>query len=340
MNSKRIGIDARLYFQTGVGTYVRNLIRFLPKFTPGNIEFYLYVLPQDIPRITITYPRMKIRPVAASWHSLSEQTTFYDILMKDRLDLMHFTYFSYPVRYKRPFIATIHDLTPLLFKTGRASTMNPLFYELKYRVFRYILKKQIERAVAIITPTNTIKQQIAQIYGVRCGEKTTSIYEGVDYELLEAEQKPSIQLPKNIPHDYLLYVGNFYPHKNVERLILAYRFIKPTGKPALVLVGPDNFFAKKLRNFIQKSNIDSIYFLHDTSREELVALYKKARALVNPSLSEGFGLPLIEATYFHCPVIASDIPVFKELLGAKYSSFDPTDVSDISSKLEKKKEKC
>ena len=69
------------------------------------------------------------------------------------------------------------------------------------------------------------------------------------------------------------------------------------------------------------------------SSEDLVYFYKNALALVHPSLSEGFGLPLIEAAYFNCPIIASDINVFKELLGNNYLSFNPNDVNDITSKI-------
>lgn len=65
----------------------------------------------------------------------------------------------------------------------------------------------------------------------------------------------------------------------------------------------------------------------------MVYFYKNAIALVHPSFSEGFGLPLVEAMHFKCAIIASDIPVFKELLGEKYVSFKPTDVGDIASQL-------
>ena len=69
------------------------------------------------------------------------------------------------------------------------------------------------------------------------------------------------------------------------------------------------------------------------SSEDLVYFYKNALALVHPSLSEGFGLPLIEAAYFNCPIIASDINVFKELLGNNYLSFSFFSSFNISDKI-------
>src|SRR3989338_4221188 len=128
---KRIGIDARLYFQTGVGVYLRNFIHYLQNFTPKDVEFYIYVLERDASQIDFKNSLFIKREVQTLWHTLDEQTLFYSVLQKDKLDLMHFTYFSYPVLYNRPFIATVHDITPLNHKTGRASTLSPWLYELK-----------------------------------------------------------------------------------------------------------------------------------------------------------------------------------------------------------------
>ncbi len=329
MKPKRIGIDARLYFQTGVGTYLRNLLHFLPVTAPKNVEFYIYVLPEDRKKILFKDNRFILREVEARWHSLSEQTTLYRVLMQDELDLMHFTYFSFPIFYKKPFIATIHDLTPLLFKTGRASTLNPYWYELKFQIFKKVLSSQIQNAKMIITPSETVKKQIEDVYGKEYTMKILPIHEGVNFELVEA--KEDTRLKEIVGRDFFLYVGNFYPHKNVDRLIEAYTMADT--KTPLVLTGPDNGFAQKLKKSIPQENKQNIHFVHETSNDDLIYLYKHAKALVNPSLSEGFGLPLVEAAYFGCPVIASDIPVFKELLGDQYSSFDPQDEKDITQKL-------
>lgn len=329
MKKTRIGIDARLYFQTGVGTYLRNLLSYLPAALGSEIDLYVYVLPEDVASLKLP-SQCTIRPVDARWHSISEQLVFYRALMKDELDLTHFTYFSYPFLYSRPFIATIHDLTPLLFKTGRASTHSSLFYEIKHRVFKFILMKQILNAQRIITPTATVKKQITEFYGAQLLSKIMPIYEGMNKELVEASRDTdSNKLLPGLSPEYLLYVGNFYPHKNVERLIMAYKLLQMEEKPPLVLAGPDNVFARALKKSIASSGITGIQFIHDTSHTELISLYKHARALVNPSLSEGFGLPLVEAAYVRCPVIASDIPVFHELLGDLYTKFDPTAVEDI-----------
>jgi glycosyltransferase involved in cell wall biosynthesis len=73
--------------------------------------------------------------------------------------------------------------------------------------------------------------------------------------------------------------------------------------------------------------------LKNPTLSDLIFFYKNAEALVHPSLSEGFGLPLIEAAYFNCPIIASNIEVFRELLKENYLSFDPNNANDISEKI-------
>ena len=335
MKIRKIGIDARLYFQTGVGTYVRNLLYYLSLSSPNSMQFYVYVLPKDVPTIHLPPGRFTIRPVDAPWHSVREQTVFYSAIMEDTLDLMHFTYFSYPIRYMRPFIATVHDVTPLLFKTGRASTLSPLWYEIKHQIFTFVLSSQIKHARTIITPTKSVKDQIVTMYGSSISNKIYPLYEGVSYELMAAKENTS--LSKKYPKPFYLYVGNFYPHKNIERLIEAFRKmlkqVQHDNPPDLLLVGPDTMFAQKLKDHIAAQNIRNITFNHNATIEDLVFFYNHAKALINPSLSEGFGLPLIEAAYFGCPVIASNIPVFRELLGSNYTSFDAMNVEDIASKL-------
>ncbi len=335
---KKIGIDARLYSQTGVGTYLRNFLHYLPKKLSPSVQIFIYILPQDRGKIDINDNRIHIREVNAPWHSVREQTVFYRAIMRDQLDLMHFTYFSYPVLYKRPFIATVHDVTPLLFKTGKASTLNPLLFEIKHLAFKYVLSQQIKWARIIITPSQVVKDQLVHMYGHKSANKIIPIYEGVSVDLMNASE--NTELKKSLTFPYFLYVGNFYPHKNVDKLLEAFQLFSQSKRSQkmndpihLNLVGPDNMFAQKLKQKIKQENIENVQFDHNAGCEELVYYYKHAQALINPSLSEGFGLPLIEASYFGCPVVASDIPVFREVLGKNYRSFNRENIQDIAEAL-------
>lgn len=326
---KKIGIDARLYSQTGVGTYLKNLIYFLEKKDLKNKLVYIYLLPEDYKKLTFKNKNILKRKVYERWHTIGEQLGFAVKLYQDNLDLMHFTYFSYPIFYFRKFIATVHDVTPLLFKTGKASTKNKFIYDLKHLFFRLILRCQIVRAVRIITPTLTVKGQLEKIYGKKISNKISSIYEGVNYQIINSKENKS--LGKKF-EDFFIYVGNFYPHKNIERLIRAFSTVKTSSK--LLLLGPNDFFKRRLSQLINElKQKNRILFFNSLSVGDLIFFYKNANALIHPSISEGFGLPLIEAAYFGCPIIGSDIKVFKELMGDNYLSFDPTNVEDMSEKI-------
>jgi glycosyltransferase involved in cell wall biosynthesis len=315
---KHIGIDARLLFQTGVGTYLQNLLHYLPEYISGDVRFTIYCLPQDKDFIKKEVPQSHIHTTTALWHSLDEQTTFLSCINEDNLDLMHFTYFGHPVLYNKKYISTIHDVTPLLFKTGKASTKSSITYMLKHAVFSYVLKNQIEKSEAIITPTKTVKEQLAQLYGTEISQKITPVYEGVSYRLLAAKKTPT-----EMHKPYLLYVGNFYPHKNVLFMIQA--FAKSNSPYSLVLAGPHDYFLKRILDSLTQNEKEHLIIKDKQSLSELASLYSNAEALIHPSVSEGFGLPLVEAMYFGLPIIASHIPVFQELLKTSYYSFDPYD---------------
>jgi glycosyltransferase involved in cell wall biosynthesis len=325
---KKIGIDARLYSQTGVGVYLRNLIYYLQKIETNNVSYYIYILDEDCDKISLSSENFILKKVTEKWHSLSEQTIFLKKINNDHLDLMHFPYFSYPLFYKRKFITTIHDLTPIFFKTGKASTQNPLIYQFKHKVFEYLLANQVFNSEAIITPTITVKNQLKKLYGEKLESKIYPLYEGFNYELVDAV--PTSQTL--VEGDFFLYVGNFYPHKNVDKLIEAFSSIKEDIK--LIFFGPNDFFSKKIKDNICKRKLEKkIIFFHNYRLSDLAFFYNNAKALIHPSLSEGFGLPIVEAINFGLPIIASDIPVFREILGNKGYFFNPESSEEIKNKI-------
>ena len=326
---KKIGIDARLYSQTGVGTYIKNLIYYLEKKEFKDIVFYIYLMPDDYDCLLFKNKNIIKRVADYRWHSFKEQIGFALKLYRDKLDLMHFTYFSYPVLYCKKFIATVHDTTPLLFKTGKASTKNQFVYKVKHLFFRIILRCQIKRSIKIITPTFTVKEQLEDIYGKKISKKILPIYEGVNYKIIKTMGNKDLSKKFN---NFFIYVGNFYPHKNVEKLIYAFKNIDKKYK--LILLGPDDYFSNRILRCIDTSKSgNNISLFKNPNLEDLVFFYKNALALIHPSLSEGFGLPLVEAAYFNTPIIASNIKVFKELLGNNYLSFNPNSIDDIAGKI-------
>lgn len=134
---------------------------------------------------------------------------------------------------------------------------------------------------------------------------------------------------------YFLYVGNAYPHKNLEGLLEAFSRLQSTVYSLqLILVGTEDYFYKRLKDKVEKMGLkNEVIFYGPATRDELNNLYRNATALVFPSLMEGFGLPGLEAMANGCPVICSDIPVFKEIYGEAAVYFDPNNIDDIREKM-------
>lgn len=314
---RKVGIDARLMYQTGVGVYIRNLLLNLATLDTENIEFYIYARNVDIARFrlqeTKLYKAKKFifRPTSIAWHGFAEQLFFWIVLRKDKLDLMHFTYVSWPVLYSKPFIATLHDTILLTHPTGKATTKYMWWYWIKHLVFRFVLAQQVGRAKKIIVPSQAVAQELARVFP-NISNKVVALYEGVDQSFIHAK---SDEVKTLIDTPFFLTVGNAYPHKRIELVIEAFEKLQKQFPHAMLcIVGPDNYFSHMLGTMVEHKNIrNHVLFLHNVSVGKLKWLYEHAVTLVFPSLAEGFGLPVVEALYCKCPLILSDIPVFREI---------------------------
>lgn len=324
-----IGIDGRLLYQTGVGVYIRNLLHYLDQRKLSH-EFIVYMLPDDIHKFHFKSKHFKKKPAPFRWHSVDEQRKFLTLLNEDKLDLMHFTYFSFPYFYNRPFILTIHDLTPLIFKTGRATTLPSPIYHIKHAGYKSLLRRGMKMARSIIVPSQSVKNDIVRFFGSRYADKINVTYEGIDFELMH--MKPDTSILEKVSKPFFLYIGNSYPHKNLENLLRAFAKI-PTDHQ-LVLVGPKDFFASNITQLIKENELQKkVIQLFNISQRQKITLYKNAVALVQPSLSEGFGLPIIEAEFFGCPIVASNITVFDEVVPKHTRRFDPLNINSITQAL-------
>ncbi len=331
----RIGIDCRLWNETGVGRYIRNLVANLQKIDKKN-NYVLFVLPKDEEKIKLEIRNLKfeIVPVDIYWHTLEEQIRFPQIIASENLDLMHFPYFSIPIFYNKPFVITVHDLIKHHFSTGRSSTLPLPVYWLKLYAYKFILSRALRKAKKIIAVSYATKDEIVNLLEIN-PKKIIITYEGTD----SAIQNSEFRIQNLVKGKYFLYVGNAFPHKNLERLLEAFKNLISKSpdwqKISLVFVGKEDYFYKKLQKRVRQMNLsNNTIFLQNITDQELSGLYKNAIALVFPSLMEGFGLPALEAMANKCLVLASDIPSLKEICRDAALYFDPYNSSDIESKLE------
>lgn len=324
----KIGIDARFWNESGVGRYIRNLVRELGIIDTKN-EYVLFVNSRDKKTIQsqLSGGSFQIVGTDVKWHTLGEQLRFPSLLNSYNLDLVHFPYFSVPFFYNRPFVVTIHDLILHHFATGKATTLPLPVYWAKLQGYKFVLKQAAKRSKKIITVSSATAKEIVDHLGVS-DSKIVVTYEGVDISLKNSQVK-------NVKDRYFLYVGNTYPHKNLEVLIRAFSEISDT-KVKLILVGREDHFQKKTVNVstVLYRNPNIIFKTH-VDDLELSELYQHALALISPSLMEGFGLPLVEAMRLGCFVVASDIPSSREVCKDAAVYFNPRSVDSLRDILEK-----
>lgn len=328
----KIGIDARLIHETGVGRYTQNLIRELAVLDDKN-EYVIFLRKKEYQSFRTPNSRWTKRVADVPWHSIREQLVMPWIFFMSRLDIVHVPYFNVPIFYSGKCIVTIHDLTILHFDTGKASTLPYWAYKIRRFGYRAVLSLGVKKAARIIAVSNTVKNDIVGSLGAD-PDKISVTYEGVAPIFYETKRNgPGTDL---IHGRYFLYVGNVYPHKNIELLLEAYRQYRlRTKEPALlVFVGPNDYFYKKLEAMIPSLGLDKyITFFHTLTDTQLYMAYEHAIALLFPSVMEGFGLPALEALALGCRVICSDIPVFREILGNLPTYIHPNSVKDFSSAM-------
>lgn len=320
----KIVIDARLYglHHRGIGRYLIELINGLIK-DESPYTYILLVDPKAIDKLPSLPPN--ITTVAAPYrvYSIAEQLFLPRLIKKISPDLVHWTHFSAPYFCSAPYVITIHDLILHHAPNERASRLPGLIYWLKILAYRKLLARLIHRAKNIITVSQSVADDIIKYYPL-ASAKINVIH------LAPPLLPPAEYLPINNP--FLLMVGAAYPHKNIERVIQAVALVRQHyPNLELRLVGRLDFFSNKLKAWVESNGwADWIIFMDKISDAQLVGLYKKCEAYCLLSLQEGFGLGLVEAAVAGAPIVASDIAVFHEVIGAGACYADPKNISSIA----------
>lgn len=337
----RIGIDARFLGPVGkgLGRYTQKLIENLEKissqkkttFDKTN-QYFIFLRKENFDEYQ---PKDKnFHKVLADyrWYTFSEQFKFPFLLRKYKLDLVHFPHFNVPIFYFGKFIVTIHDLILVHFPTTRSSTLSPLIYWIKFLAYKMVIKSALFRSNKIIAVSRFTKKDILKEYPKIPNKKVTVIYEASEECFMSSPNKDEEILSRyGIIKPYLIYVGNVYPHKNPERLILALDLARKKIKNLkLVFVGGKDYFYKNLETFVSEHRIKNIIFSGYAPDYELNILLRNAVAYVRPSLYEGFELPPLEAMAKGVPVLSSNHTCALEILEDSALYFNPKNIKDIA----------
>lgn len=260
----------------------------------------------------------------------------------DNVDVIHYPYFdpfflTLPFFSKKKTVVTVHDLTPLVFPESFPAGI-------KGKIKWMLQKRSLKREGAIITDSETSKQDIARIVGYPSKNiHVVSLAAGEKFQ--EVSNKEFLKVVKEkygLPNAFALYVGDVTWNKNLPRLVKA----ALRANMPLVMVGkallnkkydrknPWNKDLVEVQSLAEK-NTHLISRLGFVSSEELVALYNLASLAVMPSLYEGFGLPILEAMACGCPVVTSDRGAMKEVAADAGFLVDPKSVDAIAHAMQR-----
>ncbi|MBP6975360.1 MAG: glycosyltransferase family 4 protein [Candidatus Moranbacteria bacterium] len=342
----RIGIDARFYGSSGkgLGRYTERLIEALEEEDREN-EYVVFLRRENFDEYRPISKRFTKVRADYAWYGFAEQFIFPWQLWRAGLDLMHFPHFNVPILYPGRFIVTIHDLILLRYPTVRNTTRSVLWYRCKFLVYRMVIRIACFRSDAVITVSRFTESDLLTEFPFLSGKlQVTS--EGASRSCFFTDSRTSLSLldrfgliaphlegPRlgtshDIIYPYFLYVGNAYPHKNLELVAdMARRF----PEHRFVLVGREDYFYNRLKQRVSLKNLRFTGFLSDT---EISVLYRYGTAYIFPSLYEGFGLPPLEAMSYGLPVLSSDRGSLPEVLGDAALYFDPEDPEQFASCLQ------
>ncbi|MCR4417436.1 MAG: glycosyltransferase family 4 protein [Ignavibacteria bacterium] len=344
---KNICIDARFIYPQidGIGRYLYNLIKHLIlitqdrddiKFTILEIDkFYNNSLLRNFEgEKNIDFVKIPIIP-----HSILNNFIYY-LIRNYQISLFHYPQFNFPLIMKYPSIVTIHDLNPQTFPNFFVG-LGGLFKKY-YSIFEN--KIALLKANKIIAVSNNTKKELIKFYGEKFEDKIEVIYLGIDEKFLLSRKQNYYQTlieplrKKYNFKEYFLYVGNNRPHKNILLLLKAFKEFKSrnSNKIKLLLIG--KFFNDRYMN-LQKElielNLTEDVINFTVTDDELISLYSNALAFIYISLSEGFGLPILEAMSLGTPVITSDRSSLKEIGGNAALFVNPFSINEIVEAMEK-----
>lgn len=246
---------------------------------------------------------------------------------KKSFDLFHSTSNQYPL-YLKGGVATVHDIT---FRK---------YFDMPWWTFKMgrvylnkVIKNSLIKSTAVIAVSNATKNDLLESYGSEFRDKIHVIYEG--WEHFSKEDHPSNGQIENFNFkDYIFYVGTTRKHKNIKNLLKAFDISlnKIPSNIKLILTGRTDYLDKEDAKVIEKINGQGkrIIFTGYASNEAIAHLFSNADAFIFPSLSEGFGIPILEAFYFNTPVLCSNTTALPEVAGDAGIYFDPHDPESIA----------
>lgn len=333
---KRILIDATPVrsLVDGLSNYIINLIKYLPEESFNEFEYtvliYKGLVREDLTSFLSSGKYKVLEKKIAPIGPERDWDMFWFLLKyKKKFDLIHITSNNYPFSLGKG-ICTIHDIT---FK--RYFDHPKYSFNLATVYMNAVIKHALKKSTAVIAVSNSTKKELIKWYhpDKQKQDKIKVIYEGWEH-LKEYKNNDACTDKFPVSNEYIFYLGTFRIHKNISNLLKAFRLSLaaiPAHKKLAISGGSKHLQLddQKLLKEINSSG-ERVVFTGYLTNECVEEYFRNADAYILPSLSEGFGIPILEAFYYDIPVLCSNTTSLPEVAGNAAIYFDPYDPADIA----------
>ncbi len=325
----KIGVDGRdigKEYLTGIGRYTLNFLKAMA-LTKEEMEIVVFLNQKS--DIDIKAPNINKKIINEKSTLIWDEIRLPGEIKKEGIGIFYSPYYKVSLFSRYPYIITIHDIIGFRYKYGFMSReiISNIFLKIKY-------KQIIKRAEKIVTVSNYSKKEIVDEFNIK--EERVYVVTQAISDIFYPRNEDEVNMVRNkysIKKPYLLYVGNYEPHKNVKNLVSAYLILPEEikRKYSLVIVAKKERRYKNILKLVEnEQNVKFIDFITDA---DLPALYSGAALFVFPSFMEGYGLPPLEAMKCGCPVISSNTASLPEVLGGAVLYFKPDNIVEIADKI-------
>lgn len=296
----RIAIDCRLIGQSGIGTFIENVVPHMVATPDAD-----FVLVGDKAQLADYAGRENCTVVECTYDSFSPKELLrFPVKAVNTCDVFYTPNFNIPMGIRIPIYCTIHDI--VFFDTGHFGST------LHRAALKWYVRRALRIAKGVFTVSQFSRQRIQDYFHTQ--RDIQVLCNGLSQELLEYKAShPVVQQRAGI-----VYLGNIKRNKGIHILWQAYQKLMDEGGnvPPLTIIGRFDFRTKDdeiLQTVL--ANKDKVRLVTDATNQQVYDILAHAACLVSPSLYEGFGIPPLEAMSLGTPVILSDIPVYQEIYG-------------------------
>ena len=309
----KISIDCRMLNNSGIGNVLKSILAELPK------DYNYLLIGEEKSLKEYVSANTAVLNCSIPIFSVKELLCF-PVKEVNKCDIFFSPNYNLPLFIRVKKYSMIHDVVFLDVK----GLVGKLGYLIRYL---YLLRAVLISRI-VFTVSEFSKSRIVKYFGH--SKKIKTINNPIPLPL--KKEFPSLVKEEN-SEPYFIYVGNVKKHKGIDVLIHAFNKLSDKNIK-LYIVGKKDSFKTALEERNLQIN-ENIFFTGYVDDNRLYNLIYNAKALIQPSLYEGFGIPPLEALYLGVPAIISDIPVFREIYGTlPVTFFKCSDVDDLRSKME------